>query len=166
MGLLQCLLFVSGWRPGEQTEHCTCFITVWSPIFIRSIHPMGGNHMCPREVIPSPVVKGHDKRQDLVGLRTPLGKACLVWDVRSLMGQDVCGCRAALSICLQIWEWTIFYFKRCCLSLDRELSLLNRTDSSSYDDNIRKQTQRIILTNQSMLAHCHWVCFVYSVWAV
>lgn len=45
--------------------------------------------MCPQEVIPSPVVKGHDKRQALSCLRTPLGNACLVWDVRSLIGQDV-----------------------------------------------------------------------------
>lgn len=45
--------------------------------------------MCPEEVISSPVVKGHDKRQVLSFVRTPLGNACLVWDVRSLMRQDV-----------------------------------------------------------------------------
>lgn len=47
--------------------------------------------MCPEEVISSPVVKGHNKRQALSCVRTPLGNACLVWDVRSLMGQDVAG---------------------------------------------------------------------------
>lgn len=47
--------------------------------------------MCPEEVILSPVVKGHDKRQALSCVRTPLGNACLVWDVRSLIGQDVAG---------------------------------------------------------------------------
>lgn len=45
--------------------------------------------MCPEEVISSPVVKGHDKKKALSCVRTPLGNACLVWDVRSLVGQDV-----------------------------------------------------------------------------
>lgn len=47
--------------------------------------------MSPEEVISSPVVKGHDKRQAPSCVRTPLGNACLVWDVRSLMGRDVAG---------------------------------------------------------------------------
>lgn len=51
--------------------------------FIRRTHPMGGKHMCPQDIIPSPVVKGHDKRQALAWLRIPLRKACVAWDVMS-----------------------------------------------------------------------------------
>lgn len=65
---------------------CHCVVSYfWSEAFILQ----EAIHMCPPEVIPSPVVKGHDKRQALSCLRTPLGNACLVSDVRPLMGQDV-----------------------------------------------------------------------------
>lgn len=62
-----------------------CVVYFWSEAFILE----ESNHMCPEEVISSPIVKGHGKRQTLSCVRTPLGNTSLVWDVRSLMGWDV-----------------------------------------------------------------------------
>lgn len=62
-----------------------CVVYFWSEAFILE----ESNHMCPEEVISSPIVKGHGKRQTLSCVRTPLGNISLVWDVRSLMGWDV-----------------------------------------------------------------------------